>query len=98
MACGTPWAGNEGMNTNTMKQLKSIVFMKRSKENSIEEISFARAYPYILQQTYIPKEANKAEHVLKTISSMYENVSFYLFHCNNFASDCLQVSYNALVK
>ena len=51
LACGSPWAGKESMYTNTIVPLKSIILMERSKENHIEQISFADAFIFLLQQT-----------------------------------------------
>ncbi len=97
-ACGTPWSGSEGMDTNRMVPLKSIILMERSEKNHIEEIDFAQAYLFLLQQTFIPKEASKAKKALSLLSSLHNKLSLYRFRCNNYEEDCFAVSYNALVR
>lgn len=97
IACGTPWCGKERMGTNTMVPLKAIVFMERSEENHMEEIAFSQAYPYLLQQSHIPSESEKAKKTLHLISQLYGKVSFWRFQCNNFKDDCFDVAYNALI-
>lgn len=98
IACGTPWSGNENMNTNTMKPLKAIVFLERSDSNYIEELSFPKAYPYLLRQTYLPNNPEKAKKVLELLSQIYKKTTFWRFHCNNFKEDCFRTAYNALIE
>ncbi len=97
-ACGSPWAGKENMYTNTMVPLKSIILMERAEENHIEQISFARAFPFLLQQVYRPDDEEKMRKTLKLMQRLDPAVSFWRFQCNNFKDDCFDVAYNALVK
>ncbi len=97
IACGTPWAGDERLNKNVMMPLRSMVFMEQSDKNQLHEISFYQAYPRLIQQTYIPRDSIKAKKALTLISQMYEKTKFWSFHCNNFADDCFEKSYTALV-
>ncbi len=97
LACGSPWAGKENMYTNTMVPLKAIVLMERAEENHIEQISFAQAFPTLLQQTYRPDDAEKMRKTLRLMQRLSPSVSFWRFQCNNFKDDCFDVAYNALV-
>ena len=57
LACGSPWCGKEGWNTNTMIPLRAIFLLERAAENdssTIEEISIGEAFPFLLQQTFCP--------------------------------------------
>ena len=98
IACGTPWSGNEHLNTNIMVPLKAIAFLERSETNNIQEISFSQAYPYIIQQTHIPDDSQKARQTLDLISKLFGKLKFYRFRCNNYKDDCLKVAYDALVE
>lgn len=97
-ACGSPWAGKENMNTNKIVPLKSIVLMERAEENYIEQISFAEAFPKLLQQVYHPKDEGKMRKTLHLLQRLNTAVSFWRFQCNNFKDDCFEVAYNALVR
>lgn len=97
-ACGTPWSGNEHLNTNTIVPLKAIVFLERCEDNHIREISFIEAYTHLLQQTHIPHDPAKARETLKLLSQLSGKIRFYLFQCNNFKEDCFETAYNALVN
>ena len=81
-ACGTPWAGKEGMNRNEMLPLFAIVALFRGKENHIEPISFDRVFPLLLQQTYRPNEAEKMVKTLELLKTLGESTAFYALACN----------------
>lgn len=97
LACGSPWAGKENLYTNTMVPLKSIILMERAEDNHIERISFAEAFPKLLQQTYRPEDPDKMRKTLKLMQRLNPAVSFWRFKFNNMKDDCFEVAYNALV-
>ena len=97
VACGTPWCGKERMGTNAIVPLKAIIFMERAEDNYIDEITFPQAYPFLLQQTNIPDDPQKAKKALNLLSELYGKVRFYKFQFNNFKDDCFDVAYNTLV-
>lgn len=96
-ACGSPWAGKEHLYSNTMIPLKSIILMERAEDNHIEQISFAEAFPFLLQQVYRPEDEEKMRKTLRLMQRLGKSVTFWRFHCNNFKDDCFQVAYEALV-
>lgn len=97
LACGSPWAGKENMQTNAIVPLKAIVLLERAEENQIERISFGQAFPFLLQQVYRPEDEEKMRKTLRLMQRMSSAVSFWRFHCNNFKDDCFEVAYRALV-
>ena len=96
LACGSPWAGKEHLYTNTMVPLKSIILMERAEDNHIEQISFAEAFPALLQQVYRPDDPEKMRKTLRLMQQLNHAVTFWRFQCNNFKDDCFQVAYSAL--
>ncbi len=97
-ACGTPWSGKEHYDRNTIVPLRSIVLMERSTENRMEEMSFKSIFPYLLQQTFRPMDADKMRRTLALLMKLKDNVHFYKFYFDNFKDDCFQVAYNELTK
>ena len=97
-ACGSPWSGNEHMNTNTMVPLKAIVFLERNEDNHIREVSFAEAYTDLLRQTHLPKNPEKAKETLNLLAQLSGKVKLYRFQCNNFKEDSFETTYNTLVN
>ena len=96
-ACGTPWCGNEHMETNTMVPLKAIVCMERGEENHIEEKTFLQVYSFILQQTYRSPDVEIAKETLNYLLKLQESVSFWHFSCNNLKEDSFHIAYKALM-
>ena len=97
LACGTPWRGKENLGINTMVPLKAIIVMERNELNRIEEISFEQAYPFLLQQTYIPNEVDKAKKTLELLIKLSNKVRIYRFMFNNLREDCFETAYNTLI-
>lgn len=97
LACGSPWAGKENLYTNVMVPLKAIILMERAEDNRIEPVSFAQAFPRLLQQVYRPNDAEKMRKTLQLMQRLSHAVSFWRFQCNNFKDDCFPVAYRALV-
>ena len=96
LACGSPWAGKENMNTNVIVPVKAIILMERAENNYIEQISFGQAFISLLQQIYRPDDADKMRKTLRLLKLLDGKVSFYRFQCNNFKGDSFRVTYEAL--
>ena len=96
--CGTPWAGKEYMNTNAMVPLKGVAFMTRSEDVSVTEIGFSRALPFLLNQVYVHKDAEKMQKAVGLLGKMAESVRFYDFRSNNLKEECYQIAYDAIAR
>ncbi len=82
LACGTPWCGSEGWNTNTMVPLRAIFLLERAGEDepdSIEEVSLGKAFPFLLQQTYRPADPDLMRKTIDLLKAMEGKVRFYKF-------------------
>ena len=95
IACGTPWCGKEGWNTNTMVPLRAIFLLERADErekSSIEEISLGKAIPFLLQQTYCPEEPELMRKTLALLKSLEGKVKIYRF-CSTQTEDSIRLAY-----
>ena len=81
-ACGTPWAGKEGLNKNTSLPLKAICVLTRGDINEITPIGFRDVYPLLIGQTYRPKSAEDLNKTMQFIKKLGESTKFYLLKCN----------------
>lgn len=79
LACGTPWCGKEGWNSNVIVPLRAIYLIERADdgESSIEEISLGKAFPFLLQQTFIPNEACMIRKTFILLKAMEGKVKFF---------------------
>lgn len=97
MVCGTPWAGKEGWQTNAIIPLDAIVLMERSENNEIERITFSKAFPDLLRQTFHPNNVDQIVKTIALIKSLEKTVKVYSFKFNNTKNDAFQVAYNELI-
>ena len=82
IACGTPWCGKEGWNTNVMVPLRAIFLLERAEEgeeSSIEEVSLGKAFPFLLQQTYRPDKPDSMRKTLQLLKFLEGKVKIYKF-------------------
>lgn len=98
MVCGTPWAGKEEMQTNTIVPLKAIIMLQRSEDNRFEKISPIEAFPRLLESVYFPDDEGKQKKTLALIQRLNPTVQYWRFYCNNFKEDCFDIAYKALVE
>ncbi len=81
-ACGSPWCGKEGWNTNTVVPLRAIFLLSRAdddKTSSIEEISHHEAFPFLLQQTYRPDDPELMLKTIHLLEALDGRVKIYKF-------------------
>ena len=71
--------------------------MERSENNSIHQIPFIEAFPFLLHQFYLPTDEIKMRRTLQYIKQLGSGVTFWHFKFNNFKDDCFDVAYNALL-
>ncbi len=91
----SPWAGKEGMRTNSSAPLRSIVLLERATDNFIEEISAKDCFNALFGQIYLPDTASARILTLELADSMAKCVSFYRLGCN-ISKGAAQTSYNML--
>ena len=95
IACGTPWCGKEGWNTNTMIPLKAIFLLERAdegEESSIKEVSLGKAFPFLLQQIYRPDDLCMMRKTLQLLKSLEGKVKIYNFRSTPTA-ESVQLAY-----
>lgn len=81
-ACGTPWAGKEGRNTNITLPLEAICILSRGEENEINKAEFKDVYPTVIRQAYRPATESGITKTLELIKMLGEGVKFYTLKCN----------------
>ena len=83
IACGTPWCGKEGWNTNAMIPLRAILLLERADEdenNMIERISAQEAFPFLMRQTYCEHDSVDIKRVVQLLKKIECKVKLYRFH------------------
>ena len=81
-ACGTPWAGKEGANTNTMLPLKAVCVLTRGETNAVRPVNFSEIYPLLMGQSYRPAQKEALIKTFELIKKLGESTAFYILKCN----------------
>lgn len=97
IAYGTPWAGKEGLQTNTCVPLKGICLIKQADKNSIRRIDAKEAITAIIRQIYMPKNTQALSLTVKFMDDIIRVVPFYELSCN-ISREAAICSFNAMTK
>ena len=82
LACGSPWSGKHGLDSNIILPLQGICILDRGTENRIEPISAEEALPMLLHQSYCPLEPEKRSRFRELVEKLAEKVPLWHMYCN----------------
>ena len=94
---GSPWSGEQNINTNTSAPLKAICFIEQSETNEIRQIEKSDAIELLVPQIYKPSDADNVNKTLELTNMLMKNVDFYQLKCNKDIS-AAEMSYKTLSK
>lgn len=94
LACGIPWAGKEGWNCNIQVPIQAIYLLERSEEDCVKEISFAKAFCMLLQQTYTPKVPENDRKRIQMLKMMEGKLRLFRFR-STMTAESVQMAYEA---
>ena len=66
LACGAPWSGKHGLDTNITVPLSGICILERGSENVICPLPAEEALPRLLHETFCPEGQDDKFHELVT--------------------------------
>lgn len=81
-ACGSPWSGKHGLDSNVTLPLKGICILERGKENRIRRIPPEEALPMLLHQSYCPLAPEKRGRFEKQVQLLAEKTPLWHMQCN----------------
>lgn len=96
-ACGTPWAGKEGLQRNVCVPIGGICFLHRGETNRIRRIDCRQALPKALSQIYLPGEKLAAERTLFLLDKVLRDVPLWHLDCTD-SIDAAVVAGKAMVE
>ena len=79
-ACGSPWSGKHGLDTNITAPLQGICLLQRGPENRIERLSPEQALPMLLHQTHCPRDGQAQLQTL--VRKLAESIPLWQMECN----------------
>ena len=94
-ACGTPWSGKTGQNTNCCIPVAGIALIGRDTTNHIERVSGAQALMPLLEQTVRPTDPALSAKLLEMLDSLLAQVPVWRLYCN-MEQTAARVAYDAM--
>ena len=82
LACGSPWSGKHGLDTNIIVPLQGICILERGKENRIARILPEEALPMLLHQTHCPLALQNREPFVALVLQLAQTVPLWRMECN----------------
>ena len=79
LACGSPWSGKHGLDSNITVPLQGICILERGSENRIRRISPEEAMPMLLHQSFCPEDSREAFRDL--IRELADRVPLWRMEC-----------------
>ncbi len=95
LACGSPWSGKHGLDSNITVPLQGICILERGLENRIGKISPEAALPMLLHQSYCPLDPEKRERFEKCVTLLAQRTPLWQMQCNMDLS-AAQTAYEAM--
>ena len=80
-ACGSPWSGKHGLDTNISAALKGICLLERGTENRIERAEKEALLPMLLAQSCRPLESGKEQQFFQLVNTLAETVPLWQMQC-----------------
>lgn len=81
IACGSPWAGKEGWQTNTSAPLAGLCFLTRGNTDTCSRVSPAEAFDSAVRQIYMPSDPVSAVRTLDFVDVLLQTVPLYRLSC-----------------
>ena len=81
IACGSPWAGKEGWQTNTSAPLAGLCFLTRGTSDACHRISPTEAFDSAVRQIYMPSDPVSAIKTLDFIDVLLQTAPLYRLSC-----------------
>ncbi len=97
LACGAPWSGKHGLDTNITVPLKGICILERGRENRIWPITAGEALVMLEKQGCEPTEPKSRAHYRVLIRALSEAVPLWKMQCNK-DPQAAQAAYEAMAK
>ena len=97
LACGSPWSGKHGLDTNITVPLQGICILQRGTENQIRRITPEEAIPMLLHQSYRPLDPGKNARFEELVVLLAEKTPLWQMACNMDPS-AAEVSHSAMCR
>ena len=95
LACGAPWSGKHGLDTNVILPLKGICILRRGSENSIRSLSPEEAHAMLEKQSVAPVDPEKMPKFTSLVDKLSKAVPLWEMFCTK-DPEAANVSHKAM--
>lgn len=95
LACGAPWSGKHGLDSNITVPLKGICILRRGTENRIRPIEKSEAMEMLLKQSVPPRDPEQLPAFLSLVDKLAETVPLWQMDCTK-DPEAAQMAYDAM--
>lgn len=95
LACGSPFSGKHGLDSNVCLPLRGICILRRGPENKIHRIRAAEAADLLTHQTYLPLDPEGARRTEALLKELMKCVPLWEMECTK-DPQAARVSYEAM--
>lgn len=96
-ACGAPWSGKHGLDSNVTLPLKGICILRRGAQNTIRRITPEEALPFLLTQQGPPMDTALQTRCAPLLDRIAQLVPLWQMECTK-DPKAAQVAYAAMAK
>ncbi len=94
-ACGSPWSGKHGLDSNVRLPLRGICILTRGPENRIRPASPAEVLPILLHQSYRPLECSQAARLEALAAQLAQRIPLWHMECTK-DPQAAQIAFDAM--
>ena len=94
-ACGSPWSGKHGLDSNLSVKLAGICVLERGAENRIRPMTPGEALAMLQKQSFRPPAPEKAERFARLTQALANAVPLWHMECNK-QPEAARVAFEAM--
>jgi len=95
LACGSPWAGKEGLHRNVCVPLGGICILRRSRENAIRRAGPQEFFNAYSEQVQMPRNPQATMAALSLMEELYTKVPIFILE-NDRSEQGVKIAFEAL--
>ena len=95
LACGSPWSGKHGLDSNLSLPLAGICLLERGSENQIAPLAPQQVLTMLQKHSYLPLDPAKAPRFEALVTQLAHTVPLWRMECNK-DIQAAQVAYEAM--
>ena len=94
-ACGSPWSGKHGLDSNITVPLQGICLLQRGAENRIRPASAEEVLPMLYKQANQPLDKDKLPRLASLVEQLCQTVPLWQMECTKDPA-AAQVAFDAM--